>query len=259
MSYNTILVNRENGIATITLNRPPMNPLNSELFKEFSNAIDELAEDASVKVLVITGAGSKAFAAGADVSEMAYLSPVEVYGFNMVSRTAFDKVENLGKPAIAALAGITFGGGCELALACDFRFAAENTKIAFPETGLGIIPGGGGTVRLPKLIGASKAKELIYAGDIIDAATAEKLGIVNKVVPVELLMDETLKFAAKLAAKPAVAMKMAKESINVGANLDTGSALYYENQCFITAFASADAKEGLGAFLEKRKPNYTGK
>ncbi len=259
MSYNTILVNRENGIATITLNRPPMNPLNSELFKEFSNAIDELAEDASVKVLVITGAGSKAFAAGADVSEMAHLSPVEVYGFNMVSRTAFDKVENLGKPAIAALAGITFGGGCELALACDFRFAAENTKIAFPETGLGIIPGGGGTVRLPKLIGASKAKELIYAGDIIDAATAEKLGIVNKVVPVELLMEETLKFAAKLAAKPAVAMKMAKESINVGANLDTGSALYYENQCFITAFASADAKEGLGAFLEKRKPNYTGK
>lgn len=259
MSYETILLTKENGIATITLNRPPMNPLNSHLFKELSNAIDEIAEDASVKVVVITGAGSKAFAAGADVSEMAYLSPVEVYGFNLVSRTAFDKIENLGKPVIAAIAGVTFGGGFELALACDFRYAAENTKIAFPETGLGIIPGGGGTVRLPKLIGPSKAKELIYTGDIVNAAAAEQLGIVNKVFPVDSLLEETLKFAAKLATKPAVAMKMAKESINVGGNLDTSSALYFENQSFITAFASADAKEGLGAFLEKRQPKYTGK
>lgn len=259
MTYETILLAKENGVAAITLNRPPMNPLNSQLFKELGHAVDEIAEDDSIKVLIITGSGSKAFAAGADVSEMAYLSPVEVYNFNMGSRKTFDKIENLGKPVIAAIAGVTFGGGCELALACDFRFAAENVKIAFPETGLGIIPGGGGTVRLPRLIGVGRAKELIYGGEMIDAATAEKLGIVTKVVAVDALMDEAQNYAAKLAARPSVAMKMAKESIQIGINLDSSSALNYENQCFITAFASEDAKEGLGAFLEKRKPNYTGK
>lgn len=259
MSYETITLTIENRIATITLNRPPMNPLNSTLFGELSQALDIAAADAAVKVVVITGSGTKAFAAGADVSEMAHLSPVEVHGFNMVSRAAFDKVESLGKPVIAAIAGVTFGGGCELALACDFRFAAENVRIAFPETGLGIIPGGGGTVRLPRLIGLTKAKELIYTGDVIDGATAQAIGLVNKVVAVDELMPEVLKFADKLTAKPAVALKMAKESIQLGANLDGGSALSFENQSFVTAFASRDAQEGLHAFLEKRKPNYTDK
>lgn len=259
MTCETILLNKENGVATITLNRPPMNPLNSLLFKELYDAADDIDMDPSVKAVIITGAGSKAFAAGADVSEMAGLSPVEIYSFNMVSRKTFEKIENLGKPVIAAMAGITYGGGCELALCCDFRFAAENLKIAFPETGLGIIPGGGATVRLPRLIGASKAKELIYTGAAIDAATAEKLGLADKVVPVNALPDEANKFAAKLAKKPAVALKMAKESIQVGANMDVNSALNFENQGFITAFASADAQEGLHAFLEKRKPDYKDK
>lgn len=258
MPDGTILISKNDGVVTITLNRPPVNPLNSRLYTELSAAIDEIAADASLKVLIITGS-SKAFAAGADVSEMAYLTPVEVYGFDSIARKCLDKIENLGKPVIAAIAGITFGGGFELALACDFRIAADNAKIAFPEINLGLFPGAGGTVRLPKLIGSSKAKELIYTGDIIDANTAEKLGIVNKVVPVDALLEEVQKFAKKLSAKPAIAIKMAKESINIGANMDTSSALYFENQSFITVFSSADAKEGLAAFLGKRKPNFTDK
>ena len=257
MTYETILVEKENGTATVTLNRPPMNPLNSRMFKDLYSAFDDLSADQDVRTVIITGAGSKAFAAGADVTEMANLSPVEVYEFNMVSRKTFDKVENLGKPVIAAIAGIAFGGGCELALCCDFRIAAENLKIAFPETGLGIIPGGGATVRLPKLIGVSKAKEMIYTGATVGAAAAEKLGLVDKVVPVETLADEANALAAKIAAKPAVAL--AKESIQTGANVDVNSALNFENQSFVTAFASEDAQEGLRAFLEKRKPNYKNK
>ncbi len=258
MPNETILIGKDEGIVTITLNRPPVNPLNSKLFAELGDAIDETAADISVKVVIITG-NAKAFAAGADVSEMAYLTPVELYGFDMTARKCLDKIENLGKPVIAAIAGITFGGGCELALACDFRIAAENAKFAFPEIGLGLFPGAGGTVRLPKLIGPSKAKELIFTGDVIDAITAERMGIVNKVVPVDALIEEANKFAKKMTGKPAVAMKMAKESINIGANMDKSSALYFENQSFITAFSSADAKEGLAAFLEKRKPSFTDK
>lgn len=259
MAYESILLTKENGVATITLNRPPMNPLNSQVFSEIGKAADELKTDASVKVVIITGAGGKAFAAGADVSEMANLTPVEVYQFCNNSRVALSKIENLNKPVIAAIAGVAFGGGCELSLACDYRIAAENAKFGQPELGLGIIPGGGGTQRLPRLIGMAKAKELIYLGETIDAATAEKIGLVNKVVPNESLLEAANVVAKKLASKPAVAMQMTKEAMNVGINLDITSGLILEIQNFVTAFASADAKEGLSAFVEKRKPEYTDK
>ncbi|MBC7075144.1 MAG: enoyl-CoA hydratase/isomerase family protein [Syntrophomonadaceae bacterium] len=259
MSYETIQVNREDGVAVITLNRPPMNPLNSFVFRDLAKAADEFENDPSVKVVIITGSGSKAFAAGADVSEMANLTPVEAYSFCQGSKTAFSKLENLSKPVIAAISGVAFGGGCELALACDFRIAADNAKFAFPETGLGIIPGGGGTQRLPRLIGSAKAKELILMGDIISAETAEKIGLVNKVVPVDMLMEEAMNMARKLTAKPLVAMQMAKEAINNGGNVDISSGLNMEIQNFVIAFASSDGKEGLSAFVEKRKPNYTDK
>lgn len=259
MSYEVIQLTKEDGVAVITLNRPPMNPLSSQVYRELSLAVDEVQNDASIKAVIITGAGNKALAAGADVSEMARLTPVEVYQFCQGSRIALEKIENLKKPVIAAVSGIAFGGGCELALACDFRLAADNAKFGQPEIGLGIIPGNGGTQRLPRLIGVAKAKELIFLGEPIDAATAEKIGLVNKVVPADSLLEEAQKLARKLASKPVMAMQMAKEAINTGINLDIGSALTLEIQDFITAFASADAQEGIGAFLEKRKPSFTGK
>lgn len=259
MFYETIQLVKDNGVATITLNRPPVNPLNSQVFLELTLAADELQADASVKAVIITGSGNKAFAAGADISEMAKLTPVEVYYFCQVSRVAFEKIENLGKPVIAAINGLALGGGCELALCCDYRLAADTAKFGQPEINLGIIPGGGGTQRLPRLIGVAKAKELIFLGEVFDAVVAEKMGLVNKVVPADTLMEEARKLAGKLAAKPAVAMKMAKSAINTGINIDLNSALTLETKSFVTAFASDDCKEGIGAFMEKRKPNYTGK
>lgn len=259
MAFVTILLTKEKGVATITLNRPPMNPLNSQVFSEISKAIDDIRADSSVKAVIITGAGGKALAAGADVAEMANLTPVEAYQFCQNSRIAYEKIENLNKPVIAAISGVAFGGGCELALACDYRIAAENAKFGQPELGLGIIPGGGATQRLPRLIGMAKAKELIYLGETIDAATAEKIGLVNKVVATGSLMEAAAIIAQRLAAKPAVAMQMVKEGMNVGINLDISSGLVLEIQNFVTAFASADAKEGLTAFVEKRKPKYIDK
>ncbi|MTI84250.1 MAG: enoyl-CoA hydratase/isomerase family protein [Firmicutes bacterium] len=259
MTYEVIQLTKDNGVASLTLSRPPMNPLNSKVFEELSLAADELQADASVKAVTITGAGSKAFAAGADIAEMANLTPVEVYSFNQVSRNAFEKIDNLSKPVIAAINGFALGGGCELALCCDFRLASDTAKLGLPEVGLGIIPGGGGTQRLPRLIGTAKAKELIFLGDIFDAAAAEKIGLVNKVIGADLLMEEAQKLARKLASKPLVAMSMAKSAINTGINMDMNSALTFENKSFVTAFTTEDRKEGIGAFMEKRKPSFTGK
>jgi enoyl-CoA hydratase len=259
MSYNTVLVTREDKVGIITLNRPPMNPLSTAVWSEVGMAIDEFKADPAVKAIIITGNGTKAFAAGADVTEMATLTPVEVYDFCQGSKITMEKIENLSKPVIAAIAGVAFGGGCELALSCDFRIAADNAKFAFPEVGLGIIPGGGGTQRLTRLVGATKAKELMFLGDIIDAAQAEKIGLVNKVVPVDNLQEEAMAMAKKLASKPAVALHMCKAAINDGTNVDISTGLALEIQNFILAFASADGKEGLTAFVEKRKPNYIDK
>lgn len=259
MSYETILVSKEDGIAIVTLNRPPMNPLNSAVWSELGKAADEFNRDPEVKVMIITGNGTKAFAAGADVSEMATLTPVGVFDFCQTSKVAMQKIENMIKPVIAAIPGVAFGGGCELALSADFRIAGDNAKFAFPEVGLGIIPGGGGTQRLSRLVGQCKAKELMFLGDIIDAATAEKIGLVNKVVPIDSLMDEARAMAKKLASKPLVATQMCKAAINASANVDLNAGLDFEQQCFVMAFASADGKEGISAFVEKRKPNYTDK
>ena len=259
MAYEVILLTKEDGIATITLNRPPMNPLGTQVFQELIQAIDDIQADPAVKAVIITGAGEKALAAGADITEMAHLTPVEVYSFCQNSLVAFSKIENLGKPVIAAINGLCLGGGTELTLTCDFRIASDTAKFGQPEINLGIIPGAGGTQRLSRLIGTAKAKELIFLGDIIDAATALNIGLVSKVVPLNSLMEEAVKLAKKLAAKPAVAMKMAKASINIGMNLDITSALTLEIQNFILAFASDDRKEGMSAFAEKRKPSFTDK
>ncbi|MCL6449308.1 MAG: enoyl-CoA hydratase/isomerase family protein [Armatimonadetes bacterium] len=259
MAYETLLLNIEEGIAVITLNRPPVNPLNSKLFRELGQAVEELDADPAVRAVIITGSGEKAFAAGADISEMKDLTPVEMYQFGRVSLETYNLVENMSKPTIAAVNGLALGGGCELALACDFRLASDKAKFGLPEITLGIIPGGGGTQRLPRLIGVSRAKELLFLGEMIDAARAEQIGLVNKVVPSAELMQEAKALALKLAARPAHALSVLKGTVNRGLNMNLHDALDFEAKNFILTFVGDDRREGFSAFMEKRKPRFTGK
>lgn len=259
MNYHTIIVEKSEGIATITLNRPPLNPLNSLVYRELAAAAAELESEPEVGAVIITGSGEKAFAAGADINEMKNMSPVEMYSFIKIAAGAYNVIEGMGKPTVAALNGLALGGGCELALACDIRVAAENAKIGLPEVNLGIIPGGGGTQRLPRVVGASRAKEMMFLGEAIDAAQAEKYGLVNKIVPASLLMDEARSLAGKLSKKAPVAIRMIKDSIRTGLNTDLPSGLDHECMCCVLAFSSEDRREGFAAFAEKRQPNFSGK
>ena len=259
MTYKYLLVEVENNIATITINRPPVNPLNTQVFNELSDVFRNLDETDDVRAIVLTGSGEKAFVAGADISEMAGLDLVGINKMNKVSRAVFTQIENSTKPVIAALNGLALGGGLELALVCDLRISSEKAKFAFPEVGLGIIPGGGGTQRLPKIVGQGIAKELLYFGEMFDASRALELGIVNKVVPAEEVVSVAKEWAKKLAQKPPVALQMLKQAVNAGSNTDIESGLIIEAACFGNAFATEDRKEGLKAFVEKRKPVYTGR
>lgn len=259
MTYESIIVDLEDNIATVTINRPPVNPLNSQVFKELSNVFAELDENNDVRAIVLTGSGEKAFVAGADINEMAGLDLVGITKMNKASRTVFTQIENSAKPVIAALNGMALGGGFELALACDLRISSDKAKFAFPEVGLGIIPGGGGTQRLQKIVGLGVAKELLYFGDMFDAEKALKLNIVNKVVPSEEVVPTAKEWAQKLAKKPAVALQMLKLAVNTGSNTDIESGLNVESACFGNAFSTEDRKEGLTAFVEKRKPVYSGR
>ncbi|EHQ87935.1 enoyl-CoA hydratase/isomerase family protein [Desulfosporosinus youngiae] len=259
MAYETILVEIEEGIATITLNRPEvLNALNSQVFNELGEAAAQLTADQSVRAVIITG-GEKVFAAGADIKQMASATAVEVSSSVRPSMIAFNRIENMPKPVIAAIAGYALGGGCELTLTADVRIAAENAQLGFPEIKLGILPGGGGTQRLPRLIGPGKAKELIFSGDFIPAEEALRIGLVNKVVPAGQLLAEARKMAGKFAARGAVAVQMAKSCINEGLQMDLDRGLQYEHKCFSLLFATEDQKEGMQAFVEKRKPNFKGK
>ncbi|MDO9535172.1 MAG: enoyl-CoA hydratase-related protein [Bacillota bacterium] len=259
MVSEIVKLEREDDIAIITLKRPPFNPLNSQVFYDFNKALAEIEADSSIKSVIITGSGEKAFAAGADVNEVASNTSLEQHEFLKLILSVFNRLENLEKPTIAAVNGLALGGGCELTLACDFRIAAENAKFGQPEINIGVIPGGGGTQRLPRLIGLSRAKEMLFLGEAIDAATAEKYGLANKVVPKEQLLDTAKEFAKKLASKPIVAMKILKRTVNAGQNIDLLTALNLEIDSFIVAFSSDDRVEGINAMLEKRKPHFTGK
>ncbi len=259
MSYNTILLEKKDGVAVITLNRPPMNPLNEELFVELKDAMDTLDADDDVGCVVITGAGDKAFSAGADVKDMMGRDVKEAMAFPERAREAFLAIESCGKAVIAAINGFAFGGGCELALSCDFRFASDKAKIGQPEINLAITPGGGGTQRLPRLIGPSKAKMLLFTGDIISADEALKIGLVDRVFPADRLMDETMEFAKKIASKPRLALRLIKQAVNNGLDMDLLSGLKYETECFIVSYFSEDGQEGLKAFVEKREPKYKGR
>lgn len=257
MEYQTIIYEKESSIGTVILNRPKsMNALNSIVFKELRILLSEIERDETVKVVIVRG-NEDFFAAGADLSEIERIaSSVEAHLFFKDAQIVYNSLESLEKPVIAAISGFALGGGCELALSCDFRIAAENAKFGLPELKVGLIPGGGGTQRLPRLIGAGLAKELIFTGDFIDAGEAYRIGLVNKIFPTSSLMEEVRKIAGKIARQPGVALKAAKLSINSGINMDIKSAAEYEARCFEMLFSTSDRKEGTRAFVEKRKPVF---
>jgi enoyl-CoA hydratase len=258
-SYETLLVERRGRVAIITINRQAkLNALNIQTRAEGAAALDELREDESVRVVVITGAGEKAFVAGADISEFEGRTAVSQRDV-MTARSLFTAVDTFPKPVIAMINGFCLGGGCELALSCDIRVASETARFGQPEINLGIIPGGGGTQRLTRLVGEGKAMELILTGDMIDAQHAYNLGLVNHVVPAADLEAKTMELANRIAEKSPVALRMAKEAVKTAgrANLDEG--LRREIDLFALTFSSEDKDEGVRAFLEKRKPDFKGR
>jgi enoyl-CoA hydratase len=260
MGYETLIVEREDNVAIIKLNRPPVNPLNGKLYQELYNAIFELDNDAGVGAIIITGNGEKAFAAGLDIKEVMGKSVVEVRDFTeKVSRKALSKLTGIEKPTIAAVFGLALGGGCEVALCCDMRIVSEDAIFGLPEITLGIMPGSGATQRLARLIGVPRAKEMLFTGDNVNAQEAYRIGLANKVVPKDKLMEEAKAMAKKLASRPKVDLGLIKKCVDSGLDTDIESGLTMEINSFVIAFASEDGREGISAFNEKRKPNYKGK
>ncbi len=259
MAYEHIIFQVEEGIATITFNRPKaLNALNAALLEEFSKALDEIEADENIRVLVLTGSGDKSFVAGADINELATFNPLTSKNFAQKGHAIIAKLQQLPIAVIAAVNGFALGGGTEIAIACDFIYASENAKFGQPEINLGLIPGFGGTQRLPRLIGSNRAKELIFTGKMISAAEAEKIGLANKVVPQDRLIEEVKNIANEIAAKGKASLRAAKQAINHGLNTDLATGIHIEVEGFSLCFASSDSKEGTSAFLEKRKPDFKG-
>jgi len=259
MAYENILFQLNQGIATITFNRPrALNALNQALLADLSKALDEIAADEEVRVLILTGAGEKAFVAGADISELATFTALQAKVFSRAGHAIIAKLQELPIAVIAAVNGFALGGGSEIALACDFIYAAEHARFGLPEINLGLIPGFGGTQRLPRLVGAHRAKELIFSGKMVSASEAAQIGLVNRVLPSADLLEEVLKTARDIAAKGRVALRAAKQAINHGLNTDLATGCSIETDAFALTLASADAQEGTSAFLEKRPAVFKG-
>ena len=259
MAYENIVFELAEGIATITFNRPKaLNALNGQLLDELSAALDEIDTNADVRVLILTGAGEKAFVAGADITELATFNTLQGKLFARKGQTIIGRLQALSIPVIAAVNGFAIGGGSEMALACDFIYASENAMFGLPEIKLGIIPGFGGTQRLPRLIGINRAKEMIYTGKMVPAAEAAAIGLVNSVFAPENLLAETIKTAREIAARGRVSLRAAKQVINSGLNVDLATGCQMEVDAFAICMASQDAKEGTSAFLEKRKAAFNG-
>ena len=258
--YKTIKCSVDDGgIALVVLNRPEaLNALNLDMFSELDSVFDELKENSQVRVVILTGEGDKAFAAGTDINMMKGLSADEV-AKNRVVYQAQGKIEKFPYPVIAAVNGVALGGGCEVAMCCDIRIASTNAKFGQPEINLGIIPGGGGTQRLTRLIGISRAKELVFTGDIINAQRAYEMGLVNKVTAPEELLAEARKLASKIASKSLATLNLAKQSCNYGYSEDLEKGLEFEMKCFADCFKTEDQAEGMKAFAERRKPVFKDK
>jgi enoyl-CoA hydratase len=252
-----VYLEKQDNVAILKFNRPQvMNALNSEVLQELEEKLETIKRDEEIYAAIITGNG-KAFVAGADISEMIHKTPDEARKFAELGLKVFRKIELMEKPIIAAVNGFALGGGCELAMSCDIRIASEKAKFGQPEVGLGITPGFAGTQRLSRLVGMAKAKELIFTADLIKAEEAERIGLVNKVVKEEELMPEALNMANKIISKAQLAVRYAKTSINRGNETDIETGMEMEKQLFALCFASKDQKEGMSAFLEKRKANFT--
>ncbi len=259
MAYQHLVFTIEENISIITFNRPKvLNALSRELLNEFSDALDKIDGNRDIRVLILTGSGEKAFVAGADISELATFTPLETKLFASKSQVIINKLQELSIPVIGAVNGFALGGGTEIALACDFIYASENAMFGQPEINLGLIPGFGGTQRLPRLVGMNRAKEMIFTGKMINAHEATEMGLVNQVFPQSALMEAAMKTAKTIASKGKVSIRAAKEVINRGINVDLNTGCHMEIDAFSLCMASADAKEGTTAFLEKRTASFRG-
>lgn len=260
MDFKNILFETDNGISTVTINRPDkMNALNAETLKEIKSAFTTIKHDDKINVVILTGAGDKAFVAGADISELNKLDLLSGKAFAEYGQEVFNLIENLGKPVIAAVNGYALGGGCELSLACHIRIASEAAKFGQPEVNLGVIPGYGGTQRLARLINTGRALELILTGDMVNADEAYRLGLVNKVYPGDMLMEEVNKLAAKINKKGQIAVRMSVKAVVSCDELSEKEGQHLEAGLFAVCCGTEDFKEGTIAFLEKRKPEFKGK
>ena len=258
-AFETIQLERDGRVAIVTVNRPEKrNALNRQVRQELISAFDQLWADESARVVIITGAGDKAFIAGADIKEFAQRSALEQRAV-MNERVVFEEIAEFPKPVLAMINGMALGGGCEIALACDIRIAAQSARLGQPEIKLGIIPGGGGTQRLPRLVGAGQALRLIYTGELIDAREAERIGLVDRVCADEELRTTTLQLAQTIAAHSPLALQLAKSAVRAAQDSPLSAGLRHERELFISAFASQDKAEGMAAFLEKRPAEFRGK
>jgi enoyl-CoA hydratase/carnithine racemase len=260
MELKYIIYEKSEGIATITLNRPEaLNAFSREVVAEILQTLEDIRNDENVRVVVLTGAGEKAFSAGADIKSMSGMTVLKARELSLMGEKLCLALENLEKPVIAALNGYALGGGLEVAMSCDLRVASENARMGQTEINIGLIPGWGGTQRLTRLIGRTKAKELVFTGRMIDAKTAEQLGIINMVVPPDKFKETVRQFALELASKAPIAVRVAKALINKGADISLDSALALEREGFGVVASTDDLKEGVSAFTEKRKPVFKGK
>lgn len=254
-----VQVTMEDRLAIVTINRPDsLNALNSTVLRELSMSIEHLSMAADVGAIILTGAGDRAFVAGADIKEMAGLSALEMRTFSESGRRLGDAMAACNKPILAAVNGFALGGGCELALACDIRIASDRAKFGQPEVNIGIIPGFGGSQRLPRLVGMGWAAEMIFSGDAIDAATAERIGLVNRVVPVDRLLEEAKALARKILDKSPSAIALAKACLRASMDMPLSAGLDFETSAFGVVGSTRDKAEGMRAFIEKRKPAWTG-